>query len=447
MKKPAGIRFRAAVAASIAVATAGVIGSIALILLLQQELLDSVDTRARTRVQDVATVAQHNNLPMTLGGDEKNAVAVQALSNGQIVAQSAGISPAQLIADFPPPDSGIAIRTIDHPPIIGGGARYRVAVTKVPTRNGGVVVYGAASLEPVAQTVHDLKVSLAIAVAVLTLLVGAITWKVVSRTLRPVERIRREVAEISPELNRRVPEPATGDEIARLAHTMNGMLERIEESAIRQREFVSDAAHELRSPVAVLQTELEVATTYPSTEDPAALLRRLQLTVDRLARLVGDLLLLATAEERHSRIDVVVDLDELVLRVLSARRDEGNVTVKATHVDATRVRGDPEQLERVVINLLENALRHAKDVVTIEVYVKDRTAYLVVTDDGPGISEQDRERVFDRFVRLDEHRNRAIGGSGLGLAIVRRIVQNHNGEIRVEDGDPGARMVVRMPGG
>jgi signal transduction histidine kinase len=321
-----------------------------------------------------------------------------------------------------------------------------VAARRVDTPGGPGVVYAAASLEPVTDSINTVEAVLAVVVPGLLLLTGVTTWLLVGRTLEPVEAIRRQVAEISAtELARRVPEPGSGDEIQRLAQTMNATLARLEEAVTRQRAFVSDAAHELRSPLAAIRTELEVTASHLETADWPAVIASLSANNRRMESLVEDLLLLATAEEQGTRRRSEVDLDEVVLEHLQPLRATSRHRLDLEGLGAARVRGDRDQLERLVANLLDNAERHAATTVAVELRTVDGTAELVVADDGPGVPGEHRQRIFDRFARVDEARSRHAGGAGLGLAIARRIVEGHGGEIAVADTPTGTRMVVRLP--
>jgi signal transduction histidine kinase len=277
-------------------------------------------------------------------------------------------------------------------------------------------------------------------------LVGVTTWLLAGRTLAPVEAIRKQVSDISAtELTRRVPEPNTGDEIQRLAKTMNEMLARLNASVDAQRMFVSDAAHELRSPLAAIRTELDVArATHPDAEW-SAVLERVAASSGRMERLVEDLLALAMAEEQGHQIRRQVDLDEVVLTGLEPLRMSGPLTIDINGLNAARVVGDRHALERVVANLLENASLHAETSITVELHEDDGHAELVIADDGPGVPPEQRAGIFDRFTRLDEARSRRTGGAGLGLAITRRIVEDHGGTIALVDAERGARVVVRLP--
>jgi signal transduction histidine kinase len=314
------------------------------------------------------------------------------------------------------------------------------------------VVYAAAPLESATESAHALELGLAAAVPVLILLIATTTWWIVGRALRPVETIRREVDEISPsELGRRVPEPPTGDEIQRLAETMNMMLERLEHATLRQRSFVSDAAHELRSPIASIWAETEIAATHPSAIDPGATLARIGSTIQQMGTLVEDLLVLATSDEQGLSPAVDVDLDEIVVQHLETARATAPVRIDAPVIDAARIHGHRDHLRRVVANVVDNATRHAHSAVIVELRTHDRIAELTIVDDGPGVPLRLREYVFDRFARVDDARSRVRGGAGLGLAIARKVVEDHAGTIRIEAGDgpenakSGTRVVIRLP--
>jgi signal transduction histidine kinase len=275
-------------------------------------------------------------------------------------------------------------------------------------------------------------------------------WVLVGRALRPVEAIRVQVDAITgATMDRRVPVPNTDDEVARLARTMNGMLERLEQASARQRAFVSDASHELRSPVSTIRTELEVASTHSAQADWPDVAQRTLGETERLSRLVDDLLALARLDEAQGPgRRAPVDLDDLVLEESTRTH---RVPVRTAGVTAGRVSGDERQLTQVVRNLVDNAQRHATSQVALSLRHEGDELVLIVDDDGPGIAPADRERVFDRFTRIDEARGRAAGGAGLGLAVVKRVVDHHGGTVTVADSDPasgglgGARFVVRLP--
>jgi signal transduction histidine kinase len=439
------VRVRATINAVAVMALAVGLASIALVALLHRSLQREIDDRATLRLHDVAALAERGQLPPTLAGVDEDGTVAQVVVSGRVVAQSAVVQGAVPLASFAPATSQVVVRTVGRAHIVGG-AVYRVAAAAVSTPGGPAVVYVAASLEPVTDGIHALEALLAVVGPALVLIVGVMTWMLVGRTLDPVEDIRRQVAEISAaDLARRVPEPGTGDEVHKLAQTMNEMLARLEDAADGQRRFVSDAAHELRSPLATIRTDLEVASTHPETTDVAALVQRLGRATARMSRLVEELLVLAPAEERGSSPRVDVDLDELVLRHLESLRATSALTVKAPRLDGARLTGDRDQLDRVVTNVLDNATRHATSSITITLSAESGVAELVIADDGPGVPRAERQRVFERFARVEGSRARLGGGAGLGLSIARRIVEDHGGTIELADAAPGTRAVIRLP--
>jgi signal transduction histidine kinase len=317
----------------------------------------------------------------------------------------------------------------------------------------------ATEMEQAEDTVADLRRALAYGVPGVLALAGLLVWLLVGRALRPVELIRSQVAAITDtaSLDRRLGESPVDDEVGRLAQTMNAMLDRLQRSAERQRRFVADASHELRSPLASSRAQLEVALSHPDASDWAATAEDLLSENQRMERLVNDLLFLARNEERPSGLvgATALDLDDIVLSEAGRLRTRARVQVDISRVSAGRVQGIGDHLTRVVRNLVENAERYATTAVRLElrrVHANGRgpQIQLVVPDDGPGIPLEHREHVFDRFIRLDDARSRLdgdnSGGSGLGLAICREIVTAHGGLIWADAAkDGGAKFVVQIP--
>ena len=339
-----------------------------------------------------------------------------------------------------------SLRTVENLP--NDGAEFRLLARQIETPEGALVIILAASLADIDESVAILAASLTIAVPMVAALLGVLVWRLVGRTLRPVETIRAEVAAMGgSDLHRRVREPGTGDEIDRLAGTMNSMLDRAEQAARRQQQFVADASHELRSPLTRIRAELEVDLAGPARADPFATHQSVLEEAVALQQLLDDLLHLARCDAgRASPPRESVDLDDIVLGIASALRAGGRVQVDTAGVTAARALGDRLQLQRAIANLAENAARHAATTVTFTLVERDGGTQLSVSDDGPGIPEGARELVFDRFTRLDNARTAGAGGVGLGLAITRDIVERHGGTILV---DPqhrrGARLVLTLP--
>ncbi len=274
---------------------------------------------------------------------------------------------------------------------------------------------------------------------------GLIAWFLTGRALRPVHAITSRVGAISSgNLHERVPEPGTADEVAELAATMNSMLDRLEVDDRRLRRFVSDASHELRSPVAVLRSEAEVARRTPEGTSVAELADGVLAESTRLQRIVEDLLVLARGEERQGGARrVEVDVDDIVLAEAARRR---RVPVDTRAVSGGRIRGTPEAVGRIVTHLLDNAARHAASRVEVGLTASGDGVRLWVDDDGSGVPDEERGRIFERFARLDDARTRDRGGAGLGLAVVAESVRSMGGQVTVEDSPiGGARFVVAWP--
>ncbi|MEU8344612.1 HAMP domain-containing sensor histidine kinase [Spirillospora sp. NPDC048832] len=321
---------------------------------------------------------------------------------------------------------------------------YVVEAIRVSTAPDSVVVYAAGRLPPYLGN-GMLEGALGATVLLLAGGVAWVTWRIVGRTLGPVEAIRAQLAEISAtDLSRRVPQPPGEDEIAQLARTANATLDRLERAVGRQRQFASDASHELRTPIAGLRANLEDAAMHPDDTDLREVVRSALRDTDRLESIVTDLLLLARLGTGGTAVQEPVDLGALAGAELRRRTFPVRI---ATELSAdVRVRGVRMQLVRLLGNLLDNAERFAGSSITVEVRREDGLALLAVTDDGPGIPPADRERVFRRFTRLDTARSRDAGGTGLGLAIAREIARAHGGTLRIEDHlATGARFALRLP--
>ena len=333
---------------------------------------------------------------------------------------------------------------LPHPAFLAASG-VAVYAVRTATPHGPETVVAAMSLDPAAAQARKVaEFTAALAVGALAV-VAAACWLTAGWALRPVERLRRQAATIaaSGELSGRLAGLGT-DELARLGGTLNTMLDSLETSVHRQRRFVADAAHEMRTPVAGMTTTLEVARTHPETSQ--TLVDDLLAGHRRLGRLVNDLLILAAVDGRAPQRAEPVDLTGVVTDC-SRRPVPDGITLRLGQLDRVFVLGDETQLSRVVSNLVDNALRYAASMVELSVRQDGRQAVVSVSDDGPGIPAADRERIWERFARLDDDRSRASGGSGLGLAMVRELTMAHGGTVSVTSRQPGpgATFLVCLP--
>ncbi|GAA0947157.1 hypothetical protein GCM10009554_43770 [Kribbella koreensis] len=436
------VRVRVTLAAVLVVGLALVAGALVLVALLGSVLTDQVCADARERASQLAM------------GDG----AVNSSRPGEIV-QWADRSGAVVGTPAGPQLADPGPRCVKVEP---AGYNEDFVFAASPTRGSGQeaarVIVGR-PLVDVGDSTGFVTRALAVGLPVMLLIVGGVTWVVAGRTLAPVAAIRREVDEISAaELHRRVPAVHSGDEIGRLAATMNRMLDRLEQAQDSQRRFVSHASHELRSPIASIRQHVEVALAHPDRSSLAELAGTVLAENLRIQRLVDDLLLLARADEQVLQLHRgPVDLDDLLFDEARRLRTATKLEIDSTAVSAIQMLGDEASLRRLILNLGENAARYAESRISLGLQYSSRAdvpmpasdgshVLLTVADDGPGIPAPDRVRVFDRFVRLTTARTRDEGGSGLGLAIVAEIVRAHDGTVRITETPSGGTTVqVRLP--
>lgn len=454
---PEALRSRSVTAALIAAAAMLLALAPAAIWLLdaQRGWFDiSVLESQRATALRIAELVRDEQPPADLMLASGNSLAQVVDDWGAVVASSPalrGLGPlpdGRRLAD----DPAVEMVRLDHLPGPDAGSAadgpYLLVTTHAATPRGAWSVHTLGSLASAEALQARLRTQIWFALPSLALLVGLLTLTLAWRALRPVEAVRAETAEI---VHRRRGHRLRGKHLrgdtAPLARTINQVLDRLDASAARQRRFVADASHELRSPLASIQTQLEVALAHPELADWPATAREVELEVAKLRQTVDDLLLLARIDEHAPPRQELVDLDELALAEARRVRERGRVEVDIDQVSGARILGDPDQLTRVVRNLVGNAERHATRRLRLEVrLLDDQEAELVVADDGPGIRPADRERVFHRFTRLDEARRRGRGGTGLGLSIAREVVRAHGGSIWVSEAPGGgARLVVRLP--
>ncbi|MGP3971620.1 sensor histidine kinase [Streptomyces sp. 6N223] len=441
------VRVRSTAVTVLVVAVALIAGALALVAALRSSLTEEVREDAGERAQRVAAqvategVGRLPELPVGVPDEEL----VQILNaHGRVVAASDNAAGLPAVAHLAPGESEQLPSPLEEDD-------DEFVVVAAGTPDGRYTVLAGHALVDVLESTQLVVRLLAFGLSALLVLVALVTWKGVGRALAPVDAVRAEVEEISAaELHRRVPEPPGGDEITRLAATMNRMLGRLEAAQRSQRRFISDASHELRSPVAAIRQHAEVALAHPERTTPAELAGTVLAEDVRMQHLVADLLLLARADERTLRLRRrPVDLDDLVLAEARRLRTTTGLRIDTAAVSAGRVDGDEAGLQRLLRNLCDNAARHARSRVALTLVERGSEVLLRIDDDGPGIPEGERERVLERFVRLDDARARDHGGSGLGLAIVAELVAAHGGALTITDspGLGGARVEVTLPRG
>ncbi|GID31393.1 sensor histidine kinase [Paractinoplanes brasiliensis] len=447
MRRPREISLRARlVLVSVLALTVGLAAGGALLVgALNFALLRAISTETLETARGVVKLIDQNSLSQRI--EANPALQVQVIdAQGRVLAISAG---ADRLVPMLHEDElrGLGdgeVRDIPGSRVgLPGDARVVMLSAGPPTDPVRVLV--ARSTNDLQQGVRILQLALLITFPLIITLLAIVLWRALGAALHPVDALRSGAEEITGGTREgRLPVPESRDEIHRLAVTLNGMLHRLESARVRQRAFVADAAHELRSPLTNMRTELEVAQRLPDT-DWTALSADLLTDVERLSRLVDDLLLLARSDDGGGRV-ISAPFRSVDLRALVGDVADRYPTVTYDPPpEPMEVTGEPDALGRVVANLLDNAVRHARSSVRATVRADGTFRVITVTDDGPGIPEADRERVFDRFTRLDDARARDAGGSGLGLAIVRELVRRHGGIVTLSDASPGLRVDVRLP--
>ncbi|MFG1708316.1 ATP-binding protein [Nonomuraea sp. M3C6] len=444
---PRSIRARLTTIATLVAAVVFTIASVMTLITVPGNLYGVVQTRVELAVRRVASELRAGEFHTVLETPSHVQVLQVVSARGNVIATSPGLDqiPSLMAFQASEPETiyttELTLSRHQHEP----ETHYLVMAMKVHTSNGLATVYGAASLNDVDKALKWINILLFLGTPLILVSVAGITWAVVGLALRPVERIRAEMAEITgQDLSRRVPIPDTGDEITDLAATTNHTLDRLQRSVETQRRFVSDASHELRSPISALRAQLEVANAYPDETDWQATGKRALAAADRLTGIIDELLMLARLDAGAVAPRRVVDLVR-VAKDQVRRREGAQVPIVLDSCGAAPVFGSPIQLDRLLTNLLDNATRHAATRVDLEVEVEGDRVVVMVTDDGDGIRPKDRERVFERFTRLENARAKDKGGSGLGLPLSRDIATAHGGTLTVADHEPGARFVAVLP--
>ena len=437
-----GVRKRATATAVVVVAAALLVGGLILLVLLQTTLVASTEAAARRKAQDV--IAQIAGQDVAEAGQYMVATAhagqyVQILNpDGSVFAASVPAAAGVPVTGLRPDPGQTLTQDLSSLHSIGDNDDFLIVATGVPVGGKVYTVAVAATVQVQADTVSAVAWFMLGATPLLLAVVGISVWVLVGRSLRQVERIRGQVARITAQrLDGRVEVPPTADEIQALALTMNTMLERLQASDRDQRRFVSDASHELRSPLATLSAGVEIAAADPSGATWEEMKEVLAGETARMRHLVQDLLTLAKTSDGGLHLETLdVDLDDVLDQELRRLRSTSSHRIEAS-LEPARITGDARRLGQVVRNVLDNADQHARSRIGISLVSTARGAVITIDNDGPPVPGPERERIFERFVRLDESRTREGGGSGLGLAIAVGIMAAHHGTIRATETPAG----------
>jgi signal transduction histidine kinase len=458
-----GLRGRLTLGTTAVVAVGLTIGAWVLVGVLDHQLVQQLDDSARHRAADIAALADSGRLPDPVPASSSTDVIQVVDSAGRVVAASAGSDRLVPILEAPDLAAARAGSAVDlDGRRLGLGDRLRVVAVEAGPASSRQTVLVAVPVTDLERSLSAVRRALLVAVPLLVLASAGLGWLLVGSALGPVDALRRGAESIGrsdgPEL---LPVPAADDELRRLAATLNAMLVRMRAGAERQRSFVSDAAHELRSPLASIRTGLEVSLAHPDAGAWERTAAGALADTERMSRLVDDLLLLARIDEAGASglraataapgapTDVAAVVDEVLARLppgTPVGREPVGAGVPGPGVQGpARVAAGRDTVTRIVANLVENARRHARTAVRVSVVADGAVVRLVVADDGPGIPEADRARVFERFTRLDDARGRDEGGSGLGLAIVGELTRACGGSVELADAGPGLLATVRLP--
>ncbi len=432
------LRTRATLVATLLCALVLTAGGLLLVITLDRHLTTSNDDLSRSRVKDVLDQAASGELPAVLRNVNDDSVAQVMAADGTVLAASANIDGRGPIVAPGGPTAGER-RTI-RAPDDQETEIYRVWVQSGPGPAGEVTVVEGSTLEAVRETTATLRRFLMIGLPIFVVALGLVMWLVLGGALARLDRIRSEVDALGhDQIARRVPDDGRRDEVGRLAATMNRMLARVDASANRQRQLVADVSHDLQGPLAAQRVSLDLALSAPGAIDVEVLRSEVLGATSEMEHLVGDLLVLAAADEGEPSLATPVDLDAVVLEEATRARSSAVAEIDTSQVSAGPVHANPSELRRIVRNLLDNAVTHAESRVVLKVAVADGLVNLEVVDDGPGVPAQERARIFERFHRGDSSRTRGGKGTGLGLAIARSLAERAAGSAGARRRRPAGR--------
>ncbi|MGI8331410.1 sensor histidine kinase [Actinomadura scrupuli] len=419
--------------------------SVLCLVLVGRHENDGAQARITAGWDRVLPLLKLGRLPAVLPDRKDGRVqAIQVLdAHNRVVAATRQLAGKPPIAIIRSSDSGVRTQRTLCPPAGLKGCMTVVSFKVFSQPDGIWLLYVAVPVVPWYGNATTLVFVIGASMLVTTMVTVG-TFRNITKALAPVKAIRMELAEITAtDLDRRVPVPRKDEEIKLLAETANDTLDRLEDAYRQLRRFTSDASHDLRSPITAMRAQLEEALMCPEVADWPRMTEAVLAGVDRLQAIVTDLLTLARLDARapitHDRTDLARlvgdELDRRTYRMEIVRDLRQDVLIDC----------DPLRISRVLVNLLDNADRHATSKITVIVRPDGPTAVLEIIDDGAGIAPEQREMVFERFTRLDASRHRDAGGTGLGLAIAREITEAHEGTLTIQDSERGARFVLRLP--
>jgi signal transduction histidine kinase len=452
-KRQLSIRARLTLIFVLAIALILSFTGVALVNLVHHSLLTDANNQIQgemMRTQDrfaTAKKANYSRVSLAMHGDV--VIQVTNLQGTKVWAASSAIADAPILAHQVADSStanGLAVKMVNSPStratlgVISSGQ-----VGTIFTKRGPGLVFGFVYGEGVSHSVNVLLASLLVSFPLLLLMSGGLIWLGMGLALAPVESIRRRVDAIAAsDLTQRVPPSGGDDEIARMARTVNAMLDRLEASSLFEQEFVSNASHELRSPLTTLLTTTERAASDPDRANWPQVGEIVMREGRRLETLIDDLAWLARHDEHREIATVDVDLDDLLFEEGQRVRLLTPLGVDTTGVQPTRVTGDPAMMKRMIRNVVDNATRYATHELCFASHYDDYEAVVTVTDDGEGMDVSQSARFFERFIRSDPARARQSGGTGLGLAIVTEIVIRHGGSARFIPVERGTTIELRV---
>jgi signal transduction histidine kinase len=445
--RPLSVRAQVTLWGTLVAGVALVVAALALMGSMERQLTTTDDEVSQARAHEIGVLASAGTLPSVLQRPRDDSMEQVVDSGGRVLAASVNVARAGPVARATPAAGHAEVAAVRGPDDEEVES-YRVWAVGADTPHGMVTVYVGTSLESVGEAMATLRRTLLVGLPLLVVLLGLGTTLLVGRAFAPIDRIRTEVDAISAaSRGRRVTVPRADDEVGRLAMTMNQMLGRMEVADLRQREFTGNAAHELQGPLAAIRAQLEVALAHPERSDWTQTATDVLADAMRLERLVKDLLFLARADSADAQPFRVVRLDQVVREEAARLGSVGYGAFDLSGVAPAVVAGHRGDLGTLARNLLDNGARHARTAVRVGTGTSDGEAWLEVSDDGEGVPVDERERIFERFHRIDAARPRGRGGSGLGLAIARAVAVRHGGTLVLADSgaERGARFFARFP--